>query len=281
MLCYAMLKNRYNRLMTLKKYANSGTRDYMEAREVHYLCKVPRSNTTLLSPLLKTGKMLGLKIAQIVTANASSGLDELTCESGDLLLELVGLLASNHSTFIEAAMTLDTDLQAIVATAENVQGFFSSFPKHRLNTANCTLCLIRPHVLKDHLVGDVLNEISNAGFTIDQVMSFHISLNMAENIFNAYRKIYSMYEHSLAHICSGPCVAVLVTNPNAPETIVQDFRHLTGPMEPDIARRLRPKSLRSIFGKDSVHNAVHCTDLPEDGEMECRYFFETIANLSM
>ena len=129
------------------------------------------------------------------------------------------------------------------------------------------------------MVGDLLNEITNAGFSIEKVLSFHISLNMAENIFSAYRKIYSAYEQSLSHLCSGPCVAVMVMNPNSPDTVVQDFRALAGPMEPDIAKRLRPRSLRAIFGKDSVRNAVHCTDLPEDGEMECRYFFETIANL--
>ena len=155
----------------------------------------------------------------------------------------------------------------------------ASFPKSRLTTPDCTLCLIRPHVVKDHLVGDVLNEITNAGFTIERVLSFHISLNMAENIFSAYRKIYKLYEQSLTHLCSGPCVAVLVTNPSAPESVVPDFRAFSGPMEPDIAKRLRPQSLRSVFGRDSVRNAIHCTDLPEDGEMECRYFFETIANL--
>jgi hypothetical protein len=30
---------------------------------------------------------------------------------------------------------------------------------------------------------------------------------------------------------------------------------------------------------DSVRNAVHCTDLEDDGELECRYFFETLASL--
>lgn len=148
-----------------------------------------------------------------------------------------------------------------------------------MTTENCTLCLIRPHVVKDHLVGDVLNEIINAGFSIEGVYSFHLSLNMAEDIFSPYRKIYSAYEKSLTHLCSGPSVAVLVTRPEAPENIVQDFRAFSGPVEPDIAKRLRPRSLRALFGRDSVHNAVHCTDLPEDGEMECKYFFETIANL--
>jgi nucleoside-diphosphate kinase len=36
---------------------------------------------------------------------------------------------------------------------------------------------------------------------------------------------------------------------------------------------------RARFGESIVKNAVHCTDLPEDGEMECRYFFETLSSL--
>jgi nucleoside-diphosphate kinase len=32
-----------------------------------------------------------------------------------------------------------------------------------------------------------------------------------------------------------------------------------------MARTVRPKSLRAIYGKDKGKNAVHCTDLNEDG----------------
>ena len=32
-------------------------------------------------------------------------------------------------------------------------------------------------------------------------------------------------------------------------------------------------SLRARFGKTKVNNAVHCTDLPEDGPLEVDYFF--------
>lgn len=30
---------------------------------------------------------------------------------------------------------------------------------------------------------------------------------------------------------------------------------------------------RARFGLDKVRNAVHCTDLPEDGSLEVEYFF--------
>lgn len=42
---------------------------------------------------------------------------------------------------------------------------------------------------------------------------------------------------------------------------------------------ISPDSSRARFGESVVKNAVHCTDLPEDGEMECRYFFETLSSL--
>lgn len=36
----------------------------------------------------------------------------------------------------------------------------------------------------------------------------------------------------------------------------------------EIARHLRPRTIRARFGKDKIKNAVHCTDLPEDGILE-------------
>ncbi|XP_013805582.1 nucleoside diphosphate kinase homolog 7 isoform X2 [Apteryx mantelli] len=36
----------------------------------------------------------------------------------------------------------------------------------------------------------------------------------------------------------------------------------------EIARHLRPGTLRAVFGKNKIQNAVHCTDLPEDGLLE-------------
>jgi nucleoside-diphosphate kinase len=48
---------------------------------------------------------------------------------------------------------------------------------------------------------------------------------------------------------------------------------LCGPIDPEIAKNLRPNTLRAKFGVDRVKNAIHCTDLPEDGVLESQYFF--------
>lgn len=47
--------------------------------------------------------------------------------------------------------------------------------------------------------------------------------------------------------------------------MVASLRELCGPHDPELARTVRPKSLRSIFGRDKAKNGVHCTDLAEDG----------------
>ncbi len=44
-------------------------------------------------------------------------------------------------------------------------------------------------------------------------------------------------------------------------------------MDSEIAKSLRPNTLRARFGVDRVKNGLHCTDLPEDGVNESMYFF--------
>ena len=51
------------------------------------------------------------------------------------------------------------------------------------------------------------------------------------------------------------------------------LRELCGAHDPEIASHLQPDSFRARFGKNKVNNAVHCTDLPEDGPLEVDYFF--------
>jgi len=56
--------------------------------------------------------------------------------------------------------------------------------------------------------------------------------------------------------------------------VIESFRKLCGPMDPEIAKNLRPTTIRAKFGVDRARNAVHCTDLEEDGVVEVVYFNE-------
>lgn len=76
----------------------------------------------------------------------------------------------------------------------------------------------------------------------------------------------------LKYMCSAPCIALEIRG----DDVVRRFREICGPVDVQIAQTLRPTSLRARFGKSNLHNAVHCTDCPEDGVLECHYIFQSI-----
>jgi len=109
-------------------------------------------------------------------------------------------------------------------------------------------------------------------------------------------------------VIAGPCVALqvrgssagAVDHATAAASLIAEFRELCGPSDSEIARALRKNSLRAKFGVDKVcsvqrlcfyskisqytnvagvqvSNAVHCTDLSEDGPLECAFFFDLLA----
>jgi len=52
---------------------------------------------------------------------------------------------------------------------------------------NCTLCLIKPHVIKAQQTGELLTQISSAGYGIEGLFSVHMTLQMAHELFEVYR----------------------------------------------------------------------------------------------
>lgn len=78
----------------------------------------------------------------------------------------------------------------------------------------------------------------------------------------------------VSELTSGPCIAMEIKKPGT--DIVQAFREFCGPSDAQMAQRLRPNSLRARFGVDRIKNAVHCTDLVEDGVLEVEYFFKIL-----
>ncbi|RHZ09907.1 hypothetical protein DYB37_013027 [Aphanomyces astaci] len=50
-----------------------------------------------------------------------------------------------------------------------------------------------------------------------------------------------------------------------------------GPFDVHVARELAPTTLRGIYGHTNMQNAVHCTDSPEDGNLETQFFFRVLA----
>lgn len=75
----------------------------------------------------------------------------------------------------------------------------------------------------------------------------------------------------VSELASGPLVCIEIIGS------VNDLRQLCGPSDPEIAKVIRPNTLRALYGTDKIKNAVHCTDLEEDGVLEVEYFFSVLA----
>jgi len=101
---------------------------------------------------------------------------------------------------------------------------------------------------------------------------FTLDKPTAEEFFEVYKGVAPEFVGLTEHMTTGPCIALEVRQENA----VKAFRDLAGPADPEIAKNLRPNTIRARFGVDKIRNAIHCTDLPEDGTLESEYFFSIL-----
>lgn len=61
---------------------------------------------------------------------------------------------------------------------------------------------------------------------------------------------------------------------------MEKLRYVCGPYDPEISRTIRKDTIRAKHGLDIAQNAIHCTDLEEDGELEVLFInFSVIISL--
>lgn len=140
--------------------------------------------------------------------------------------------------------------------------------------APCTLCLVKPHVVEERKLGEVLTAIVESGFEVAGFQLVTLDAKMAHEFFAPYKGVMPRHEDIVAHCLEGAALAVQIRSD------VASFREFCGPADIKLAQALRPKSLRATFGKSVVKNAVHCTDLDEDGFLECNYYFNVLQGLA-
>lgn len=92
-------------MFLIKKFANKATTEFMNAREVRYLCKVGRKDLVEFGRLLIAAKKSGLVMGKVVTTSSNFYSRILSAEQGDVVLELVGILATQKDAFLKAVDT--------------------------------------------------------------------------------------------------------------------------------------------------------------------------------
>ncbi|CAJ0956987.1 unnamed protein product [Ranitomeya imitator] len=114
-----------------------------------------------------------------------------------------------------------------------------------------TLAAIKPDALEEHR-DEIMERIQAAGFTISQIKETQLSKEMAEEFYKEH-KGKTFFDQLTNYMCRGPCLMMILSKENA----VQEWRSLMGPTDPTEARTSSPDSLRSLFAKSVLQNAVH------------------------
>ncbi|XP_061682156.1 nucleoside diphosphate kinase 7 isoform X2 [Syngnathoides biaculeatus] len=224
-------------------------------------------------------------LVQQVSSGPVVALELVGDEAVSVLRNLLGLSdaagAAAHKEAPQSARgQLGSDLahcsDSLSAAARELEFFFPTTICHGpVNTAlysQSTCCIIKPHAVSQGLAGKIINSIAAAGFHISALQMFNVDRANAEEFYEVYKGVVTEYLDMVTELSLGPCMVLELHGADVAKT----FRDFCGPADPDIARHLRPSTLRAIYGADKVKNAVHCTDLPEDAILEVQYFFKIL-----
>ena len=133
--------------------------------------------------------------------------------------------------------------------------------------------------------GKIITSILQTGlYAITALQSFNLEKIHAEEFLEVYKGVVPEYHLHLDELTSGLLIAMEITGtPQSSSVgttnIVKAFREFAGPGDPELARVLRGErgTLRGMYGEDKVKNAIHVTDLEEDGALEVQFFFRIMA----
>eukprot|EP00916_Digyalum_oweni_P014690 GHVL01024076.1.p1 GENE.GHVL01024076.1~~GHVL01024076.1.p1 ORF type:complete len:365 (+),score=40.56 GHVL01024076.1:138-1232(+) len=218
-------------------------------------------------------KMASLPLDPVVVAFLSSDVVVGVQAVGDNAL----IKSETVAGLIRAKYGSDPDIKNAIYTSANPSSvqtegdfiFGRSWPTTAVLN-NCTCCVIRPEAMVN--CGGIIDMILDDGFEISAIETRTLDKSAATDFLEVYKTILPEYHTIVENLIVGPCLMMEIRQEDA----VTSFRKLTGPYDPEIARHLRPNTLRAKFGIDRIRNAVHCTDLPDDGVLECEYFFSLL-----
>ncbi|CAE7769544.1 NME7, partial [Symbiodinium sp. KB8] len=152
-------------------------------------------------------------------------------------------------------------------------------PSARRSTAqlcNCTAALVLPHVMAGGGAGEVvqatLDGATSRGLRVTAASMIDLDPVTAEELLEVYKGVEPAYAKMVTSFAQGPCLALELSGDGA----VRKMREVAGPRDVDVARKVRPDTIRAIHGEDTSRCAIHVTDLEEDGPLDCEYLFSLL-----
>lgn len=132
-------------------------------------------------------------------------------------------------------------------------------------TGNITFTIIKPGAVSHEHIGDILQMITEAGFSIAAMRYAKLSQIQAAYFYNVH-KGKPFFDSLVEFMCSGPIVVAILEKVNA----VEDYRKLIGNTDP---AKAETGTIRRLFAESIQQNAVHGSDSDANARKEADFFF--------
>jgi nucleoside-diphosphate kinase len=131
--------------------------------------------------------------------------------------------------------------------------------------ANTTLMMIKPDAVEKGHIGNILEKVTSAGFTIKALKLTQLTVDNAESFYEVHKE-RPFFGELITFMTRGPIVAAVLEKENA----VSDFRTLIGSTNPSEAA---VGTLRKLYATSMGENAVHGSDSDENAALEASFHF--------
>ncbi|KAL7525919.1 hypothetical protein ACHAXR_001217 [Thalassiosira sp. AJA248-18] len=294
-----------SRDLKLIEYADSVTRKLLEDVDERTVCVLPPSLYESLGDVIMLIENAGYTLVDLKSTcfgdakDIDAAADVLRIDPRDLMrpepLVAMSFRGANSIAAVNElakASSFEGHGLSCPTNADEALSYTNFFMnRHSRTTATfeeCTCCIIKPHGIKERIVGAIYNDIISRGFVVSAVAMFRLERAAAAEFLEVYDGVVPEYSEMVDEMCSGDLVALEVrlkpqiggggTEADRQAEVVEKFRAHAGPWDVNMAKELYSDTIRGRFGRDRIRNAIHCTDLPKDGTIEVDYFFNILAD---
>jgi nucleoside-diphosphate kinase len=131
--------------------------------------------------------------------------------------------------------------------------------------SNITFTMIKPDAVANGFTGKIIDQILEAGFTIQAMKYVRLSEETAGSFYEIHRE-RPFFNDLVSFMNSGTIVAAILVKDNA----VADFRTLIGATYP---AKAEAGTIRNRFAKSIEANAMHGSDSDANAAAEAAFFF--------
>ena len=125
--------------------------------------------------------------------------------------------------------------------------------------------MIKPDAVEKGHIGNILEKVTSAGFTIKALKLTQLTVDNAESFYEVHKE-RPFFGELITFMTRGPIVAAVLEKENA----VSDFRSLIGSTNPSEAAE---GTLRKLYATSMGENAVHGSDSDENAALEASFHF--------